>query len=359
MAPYLGRDEACARLRGLSRAHRLAAGPHVPAVAAESLDAPTPWVALDCDAVADLEVVTDYVRVSGDRPPFAQASSLGKTLMETLARCHAIRDPDSGQAVCLGSMSAGNVLIGPDGALWLVGFGAGPLNGAVVAPEVAAGGAPTPGADVYAMTLFLRSLMHFTRMPSVARRVLSGHSIRSDAKLLAIFVWSNLKILAGAPARRPTMEATLERARSMWRLLGFAPDVEGFRETLRLALSVEPQAPTSAPARTGPARLVIRGGGEWLETPDGGQLALGRRGPLRRVLVALAEAQTTRAGAALTVDELLTAGWPGERPLPEAANNRVWVTISTLRKLGLGDVLQRWDGGYRLDPAVPCHFEAA
>jgi hypothetical protein len=35
------------------------------------------------------------------------------------------------------------------------------------------------------------------------------------------------------------------------------------------------------------------------------------------------------------------------------------VTISTLRKLGLGEVLQRWDGGYRLDPAVPCHFEAA
>jgi hypothetical protein len=77
------------------------------------------------------------------------------------------------------------------------------------------------------------------------------------------------------------------------------------------------------------------------------------------VLVALAEAQTLRAGAALTVDDLLTAGWPGERPLPEAANNRVWVTISTLRKLGLGEVLQRWDGGYRLDPAVPCHFEAA
>ncbi len=194
-------------------------------------------------------------------------------------------------------------------------------------------------------------------MPSVAGRVFSGQSIGSDAKLLALFAWSNLKILAGAPRNRPTMAATLERARSMWKLLGFAPDVDGFRQTLRDAVGAEPQGAVSVAGPRGPARVVIRKGGEWLETPNGVRHALGRRGPLRRVLVALAEAQTR--GAALTVDDLLSAGWPGERPLPEAANNRVWVTISTLRKLGLGDVLQRWDGGYRLDPSVPCHFEAA
>ncbi len=64
--------------------------------------------------------------------------------METLVRCHGVRDPASGAPVCLGSMSPGNVLVSPDGALWLVGFGAGPLSGAIVAPEVAAGGFPRP-----------------------------------------------------------------------------------------------------------------------------------------------------------------------------------------------------------------------
>ena len=155
------------------------------------------------------------------------------------------------------------------------------------------------------------------------------------------------------------MDEALERARGLWRLLGFDPDVEGFRRLAADAVSTEPLRSTGSVPAPPPARVVIRKGGEWLETPDGTRHALGRRGPLRRVLLALAEAQGSRAGAALTVDDLLTAGWPGERPLAEAANNRVWVTISTLRKLGLGDVLQRWDGGYRLDPSVPCHVEAA
>ncbi len=95
---------------------------------------------------------------------------------------------------------------------------------------------------------------------------------------------------------------------------------------------------------------------EWLEAPNGMRHALGARRTLRRLLLALAESRRTRAGAALTVDELLQAGWPGEDPLPEAGQNRVYVAISTLRKLGLGEHLQRWDGGYRFDPAVACQF---
>jgi hypothetical protein len=52
-------------------------------------------------------------------------------------------------------------------------------------------------------------------------------------------------------------------------------------------------------------------------------------------------------------DALLAAGWPGERILPDAATNRLYVAIATLRKLGLRDVLVRFDEGYRLDPGVP------
>jgi hypothetical protein len=74
------------------------------------------------------------------------------------------------------------------------------------------------------------------------------------------------------------------------------------------------------------------------------------------MLLALAEARRDRPGDAIDVEALLEAAWPGENPLPEAGINRVYVAISTLRKLGLSDVLQRWDGGYRLDPNVQCQL---
>jgi hypothetical protein len=362
MAPRLPADEARARLGGLAHVHGLIAGPHVPAVAAESLEGPSPWVALDCDAVADLEVLTDFVRHGGDRPPFEWTSTVGKTLMETLARSHQVHDPETGSAASLGSLSTANILFSGHGAMWIVGFGAGPLGGAVVAPEVAAGGPPTPGADVYALTLFLRSQIGFTKMPPVVRRVLSGHSVRSDAKLLVLLAWSNLRILAGPPQRRPTMDATLGQAQKMWRLLGFEPDTEAFRRWAAGVIAAEPQrladAPADAPQRREP-HIVLGQDGEWLATPNGMRHSLGRRRPLRRLLLALVHAHRSRAGASLTVDELLEAGWPGEQPLPEAGSNRVWVAISTLRKLGLGETLQRWDGGYRLDPSVPCLIENA
>jgi hypothetical protein len=359
MAPRLAREEARLRLAGLARVHRLAAGPHVPAVAAESLDAPTPWVALDCDAIADYENLTDFIHHGGDAPPWEWSSTVGKTLMQTLARVHRVREPDSGQAVCLGSLGAGNLLFGADGRMWLVGFGAGPLGGAVIAPEVAAGEAPTPGADVYALTVFLRSQIGFTKIHPVIRRVLSGRSLRQDAKLLVLLAWSNLRILAGAPQKRPTMEAALEQSHKMWRLLGFEPDGESFGRWVASALAAEPPRLADAPPRADAPLIVLGRDGEWLATPNGMRHALGRRRPLRRLLLALVHAHRSRAGASLSVDELLEAGWPGEQPLPEAGNNRVWVAISTLRKLGLGDTLQRWDGGYRLDPSVPCRIENA
>ena len=50
---------------------------------------------------------------------------------------------------------------------------------------------------------------------------------------------------------------------------------------------------------------------------------------------------------------LVAKGWPGERMLPAAARNRLHVTLTTLRKLGLRELLQANEGGYLLDPALP------
>ena len=52
------------------------------------------------------------------------------------------------------------------------------------------------------------------------------------------------------------------------------------------------------------------------------------------------------------IAELLAAGWPGEIVLHEAGRNRVYTAVKTLRQLGLGNALVRYDDGYLIDPIV-------
>ncbi len=359
MAPRLPLVEARERLQGLARLHRLAAGEHVPEVSGAALDCDTPWVALDCDAIADQEALSDFVRQGGQKPDMERASVIGKTVMETLSRTHRVKDPETGHPVVLGSLAAMNLLFSSSGAMWIVGFGAGPLAGACIAPEVASGGAPSPGADVFALTLFLRSQLEFVKLPPVLRRVLGGSSVARDAKLVVLFAWSNLKILAGPARARPSMDTALKQAREMWRLLGFEPNVAAFSAWAAHAISVDPERLADLPDDEHRRRIVVGLDAEWLETPNGMRHTLRARRPLRRLLLALMLAHRDRPGGVVSVDDLLHAGWPGESPLPEAANNRIYVAISTLRKMGLGDSLQRWDGGYRIDPNVQCRFQQA
>ncbi len=51
-------------------------------------------------------------------------------------------------------------------------------------------------------------------------------------------------------------------------------------------------------------------------------------------------------------EALIAAVWPGEHIAPNAAKNRLHVALSALRKAGLAEIIQRVDGGYRLDPEI-------
>jgi hypothetical protein len=99
--------------------------------------------------------------------------------------------------------------------------------------------------------------------------------------------------------------------------------------------------------------LVIGPEARWFRAPSGGRVDLSRRRPLRLILAALGAARRDRPGSALAVDGLLEGGWPGELVLPEAGASRVYVAVSTLRRMGLRDVLQRVDTGYLIDPNTP------
>jgi len=84
---------------------------------------------------------------------------------------------------------------------------------------------------------------------------------------------------------------------------------------------------------------------------------LSTRPQLMRLARALAEQRVLAPGVALSQDELLAHAWPGEKMTAEAAQNRMKVALSTLRKLGLRSLILRAETGYLLDPLSPVVLE--
>ena len=72
---------------------------------------------------------------------------------------------------------------------------------------------------------------------------------------------------------------------------------------------------------------------------DDTHIDFSRRGPLRRVLLALARA--FEQGRRLSSDDVREAGWPGERMLPSSAAARVYMAVRRLRALGLSKTIVR------------------
>lgn len=85
---------------------------------------------------------------------------------------------------------------------------------------------------------------------------------------------------------------------------------------------------------------------------DGVLIELGKRPALRKIVDVLAKHRIAAPGEAVALDALVAAGWPGEKIRAEAAINRIHVALSTLRRLGLRDVLLTVEQGYAFDPAI-------
>ena len=103
--------------------------------------------------------------------------------------------------------------------------------------------------------------------------------------------------------------------------------------------------------------LCVASDGSWFVLRSGPRTELDRRQTLRGILAALVARRRDRPNEPLSADALLVAGWPGERIDDDAGRNRVRVAISTLRSMGLRDVLLSQDDGYLLDPNVAIMIE--
>src|SRR5262249_14706511 len=103
----------------------------------------------------------------------------------------------------------------------------------------------------------------------------------------------------------------------------------------------------------GPAPIEVGHDGRWFRLPGSEVVWLERRGPLRRMVLALAQHRLAKPGLARHWEELVEVAWPGQHPTPESARNRVYVAIANLRNLGLREALLTHDEGYLIDPALP------
>lgn len=98
--------------------------------------------------------------------------------------------------------------------------------------------------------------------------------------------------------------------------------------------------------------LAVSRDGRRFIPPGGEEVDFSRRGPLRKIIVALAVAREDAEGTGLSADDVLEAGWPGDVVTPDAGAARVYSAIRTLRTNGLEEVLLTQDDGYLIDPDV-------
>jgi predicted ATPase len=114
---------------------------------------------------------------------------------------------------------------------------------------------------------------------------------------------------------------------------------------------------TDASGAEGARVLAVCRAKRTVRTPDGRTVALERHPALWRLTECFADARVCTPERALGVDELVAAGWPGERVRSDAGARRVYTALSTLRREGLRDVIVKRDQGYCFDPDVQVVFD--
>lgn len=132
-----------------------------------------------------------------------------------------------------------------------------------------------------------------------------------------------------------------------------APSLAARSGLVALAMRVPSRAKADQAPLVDPLALLVSSGAMWFRPPGEERVDLSKRRPLRLLLDRLAEERLARPGGALPWDALLEVGWPGEKMRADAGAHRVRVAISTLRKMGLKELLATDERGYRLAESTP------
>jgi predicted ATPase len=131
------------------------------------------------------------------------------------------------------------------------------------------------------------------------------------------------------------------------------------REGAAVADKIDAAARASAGEPSPAAALLVGADGNWFRLPSGQQVECSRRHAIRQLLLGLARHRIEAPGHPLSPEALVALGWPAEHLDRGTASLRLRVSLSTLRKMGLGGLLLNRRGGYLLDPAVFVRFQEA
>lgn len=131
-------------------------------------------------------------------------------------------------------------------------------------------------------------------------------------------------------------------------------DVRFAQRLLGRALAAEGLADTDEPRDA----LSVAEDATWFAVGAGRRVDLRARPGLRSLLAYLVRRRIDDPGVGLTMDEIVRGGWPEERVSRSAGKNRVHVSLSRLRKLGLDAVLRTEGQKHFLDPKIAVRIAA-
>jgi len=355
--PRAERGAAAVALDRLFAAHRDPAHPVIARAIERGDHEDTDYVVFDFPARLDFDHLLRLGLEGGWKAHYGQADGFSTTLRDAL-----LVSPTR-----LGIFSHGNVLFAADGSHVLVGLGHNIAvhdeRGRIVvrtrffqAPEIAVGGAPTVCSDLVGMIEMTRATMAFVKVHEAIGRVITGNTLREDLELVRLILWFESRVMRGSPAKRPTVTEIMAVSTRIRALLGSVPDPDGFRVFVKEMLAAERPDLVEG----GRTLKVARDATSFVLSDaslPASRIDLKKHRLLSRLLAALVSHRLRAPGEALAVDDLIEAGWPGEKMQRDAGLNRVYVAIAALRRAGLSGDLERSDGGYRLRPSTAVRFE--
>lgn len=352
----------------IERTHALISHPRIARVAGRGTFEGVPFLEFAFPAIADGLDIMQMLSDQGIRQPYAPADSFIASLRVAMEAAHGVTDPRTGEPLCLGRIGLANAFFTANGEWALVGYGRnfplerddGSLDPAVSffqAPELGTGGRPTPEGDYVALLLLMRSLLPWVDMSGPVGRILRGEIEPSDFELIECLQWVEENMVGCLPSRRAPLAEAVRVGERIRELQGSARDEPGYAAFLReLFARAEEPAPLEEAGVPSALTLTVGPDAQWISAPDGSRHRLGRAH--RRIMLALVERHRADSTGALTLWNLLAAGWPGEEPVADSGANRVYVALTRLRQLGLREVIERFDDGYRIAPSTIVRREA-
>lgn len=319
-----------------------------------------PILELECPAIADGLEFARRVSLGTVRLPYEAADAYIVGIRLGLEAAHAVIDPRTEGPTCIGRLSSANVLFADDGRWFVFGFG---HNVAIVdehgmpdptiphfaAPEVMLGHPATPEGDYVALLQLMRAGIPMVDKSDALGRILKAITTSSDKVLVELVQWFDQRVIGEKPKARPTIAEAVAKSDRIRAILGVKLDPRGMA-AIAAKILADPEMDSPPLVPHGTAVLSLGPEGQWARFGEGDAIRL--RGPMRRMLVALAEKQQMGFPSPMRAADLIDVGWPDESTTHESALNRVYVTINRLKKALPDGVIERFDDGYRLRPDV-------